>query len=66
MEENLARTKAKGNQGDIVRTEMALGWMDGLKVEFKGKTLLVDTGLIDARQFFTVMAEPLTGTLEMF
>ena len=24
------------------------------------------TGLIDARQFFTVMAEPLAGTLEMF
>ena len=44
----------------------ALGWMDGLKVDFKGKTLLVDTGLSDARQFFTVMAEPLAGTLEMF
>ena len=66
MEENLARAKAQGNQGDIARTEMALGWMDGLKVDFKGKTLLVDTGLIDARQFFTVMAEPLAGTLEMF
>ncbi len=40
--------------------------MDGLKVDFKGKTLLVDSGLIDARQFFTVMTEPLAGTLEMF
>ena len=27
---------------------------------------ILATGLIDARQFFTVMAEPLAVTLEMF
>ena len=66
MEENLAWAKAQGNQGDIARTEMVRGWVDGLKVDFKDKALLVVTGLIDAQQLFTVMAESLADTLEMF
>ena len=66
LEENLVRARAHYKHCDIVRTEAVIGWIDRLKVNFKGKTLMVDTGLIDAQQFFTVMVEPLSDVLEMF
>ena len=59
----LARARRLGPKGMIEVYETLLEWQKEITVRLEGRTLTVDTGRIDERKFFTVLAVPLSNLL---
>ena len=61
--ESLARAREKNAKEDVELYETLLAWERSLSITADGNRLTVDTGLIDARQVFDMIAKPLAEDL---